>query len=179
MYAKHKDLEANATFTSYYVGNAEYATLIGRIYALQMGGDRMAFVLESHDWDADTDAFLSGEGDGYDPITVGIYQDPTEAEAELERRARAATAPEPPPGERPATHVFGDLIDEVTGELTARVEHGDGDRLNARVETESMTAAVRLTGKLKSALPYASVRWTGAVVKLWTTEADLRKALRR
>jgi len=177
MYAKHKDLEANATFSTYYVGNAEHATLLGRIYTLQTAAGDM-FVLESHDWASDTHEYLD-TADGYDPVIVNVYADKAEAESELERRAREATSPEPLPGERPATHVFADLIDEVTGEPTASVEHGDGDRLNARVEVENQDAALRLTAKLKRALPYASVRWTGAVVKLWTTEADLRKALRR
>lgn len=178
MYAKHKDLEATATFSTYYIGSGQYETMIGRIYTIMLDRGN-AYVLEVHDWDSDTNAYLDGEGDGYDGLIVDTYMDKAEAEAEMERRARAASVPEPLPGERPATHVFADLIDDVTGEQTASVEHGDGDRLNARVEVENLTAAVRLTAKLKSALPYASVRWTGAVVKLWTTEADLRKALRR
>lgn len=177
MYAKHTDLPANATFTSYYVGNAEYATLLGRIYTLETAAGTR-YVLESHDWSENTGEYLD-TADGYDPVIVNVYQDKAEAEGELERRAREASAPEPLPGERPATHVFADEIDEITGEPTASVEHGDGDRLNARVEVENQDAAVRLTAKLKRALPYASVRWTGAVVKLWTTEVDLRKAIQR
>lgn len=177
MYRKHIDLQANATFTTYFVGNDPHASQIGRIYSLGTGAG-IVYVLESHDWTSNTDEYLD-TGDGYDPVIVNVYHDKDEAEDVLERMARDATAPEPLPGERPASHVFADEIDEITGEPLAVVEHGDGDRLNARLEVENQAAAVRLTGKLKSALPYASVRWTGAVVKLWTTEADLRKALRR
>lgn len=177
MYAKHKDMQANATFSTYYAGNAEHATLLGRIYTLQTAAGDM-FVLESHDWASDTHEYLD-TADGYDPVIVNVYTDKAEAEDELERRARNATAPEPLPGERPASHVFADAIDDVTGEPLAVVENGDDDRLNARVEAENLTAARVLAAKLKRALPYASVHHNGAVVKLWTTETELRKALRR
>lgn len=179
MYAKHKNLPATATFTAYYVGNAEYATLIGRIYALQVGGDRMAFVLESHDWDADTDAYLSGEGDGYDPITVGTYQDPTEAEAELERRARAATAPEPLPGEQPDTHLLADLLDEIVGDCLAHVGKGTDVTLVALIRGETTAHAGDLYAKLRVALSadkgHAVVtRDLGVLIKVRITRSQVR-----
>lgn len=163
------------TVTHYMVGEGADLQVIGKLYSICGTDGRAFWVAESHDWDADP----AEQEKGFVPLHLGVFQDPTEAEGLIERRAREAYAPDTLPGERPATHVFADAIDDVTGEPTASVEHGDGDRLNARVEVENQDAAVRLTAKLKSALPYASVRWTGAVVKLWTTEADLRKALRR
>lgn len=62
--------------------------LVGKLYEIH--GARTVFLAEAHDWQADTDAYFAGEGEGYTPGTVGVHQDPESALAEIERRFRAA-----------------------------------------------------------------------------------------
>ena len=168
MYAKHIDLPANATFTSYFVGNGPYATQIGRIYSLGTGAG-VRYVLESHDWDSNTNEYLD-TGDGYDPIIVNIYQDKAEAENELEQRAREATAPEPLPGERPATDVLADLIDDTVGEYVAVVQHGEDDSVVARLRAPDSKQARQWQEKLTRRFgEAASVARAGCLVRLIMT----------
>ena len=90
MHAKHLNLEIAGSYSTYFIGNEPYETQIGRIFTLRTGLG-WTYIVESHDWTSDTGAYLSGEGDGYDPIIVGTYADEAEAKAVLEQRAREAT----------------------------------------------------------------------------------------
>lgn len=177
MYAKHQDLPADATFSTYFIGNTPYATLVGRIYTLETAAGPQ-HVAEAHDWDANTGEYLD-TADGYDPMIIGVYADKAEAEAELEKRARAATEPEPFPGERPDTHVLADLLDEIVGDHVARVEKGEDVTLIALVKGESIAHARVLHAKLREALGADKghavvVRDPGVVIKVRITRTQVR-----
>lgn len=61
--------------------------LIGVTYEIPtVAGPR--WLAEAHDWD-------NGNVDGdFDPITIGVFDDPDQANGEIEQRARSAQAPE-------------------------------------------------------------------------------------
>lgn len=181
MYAKHQDLEATATFSTYYIGSGQYETMIGRIYTLTLDHGH-AYVLEVHDWDGDTNAYLDGEGDGYDGIIVNTYMDKAEAEAEMERRARAASDPEPLPGERPVTHVLADAIDSIIGTDVNTTVSNDRDAVDRKYDRVAVFVTARspmearlASQRLKVSLPGASVHLMGATVRAWVYVTDARQ----
>lgn len=50
---------------------------------------RNRYAAEAHDWNTDAE--------GYDPINIGVFDDPEQAAQEIETRARAAQDPDPHP----------------------------------------------------------------------------------
>lgn len=62
---------------------------IGALSAIRHGG-RTVHVGFAHDWD--------GDSEGYDPLVIGVFDDPETGVAEIELRARQAQAPATLPG---------------------------------------------------------------------------------
>lgn len=57
--------------------------LIGAVMQIQMPGQVQRFAADAHDWNGDS-------GGEYDPISLGVFDDPDQALAEIERRAYEA-----------------------------------------------------------------------------------------
>lgn len=69
--------------------------VIGHVTQIQRSHVYDVWVGFAHDWNGECTV-----GDEYDPISIGVFDDPDSAYGEIERRAREAQAPElePCPG---------------------------------------------------------------------------------
>jgi hypothetical protein len=95
--------------------------VIGHVTQIQRSHVYDVWVGFAHDWDGECTV-----GDEYDPISIGVFDDPDSAYAEIERRAREAQAP--------ASLAEGPNVDYSAEDAAQFEVHGDSP--GELIETE-------------------------------------------